>query len=94
MRDLEKIREQTTLRRVPILSGIPFLGEAFKHTEISNTASELIVFLTPRILEEPSAAKVALTIPAPLGPREQEPTGARQQTMEQLLNQLEREGSP
>ena len=44
--------DQGSLRRVPVLSGIPVLGEAFKNTETNNTATELIVFVTPRILDE------------------------------------------
>ncbi|MBI3330924.1 MAG: hypothetical protein HYZ96_02290 [Candidatus Omnitrophica bacterium] len=83
--------EQEAVRRVPILSGIPILGEAFKNTEISNTASELIVFVTPRILAEDAKAQVASAGPSSVsGAREQE-TGpsSRQETIERTLNRLE-----
>ena len=83
--------EEEALRRVPVLSGIPVLGGAFKNTEVSNAASELIVFVTPRILEEARASQVASAAPGLAGPREQEPAGARQDAMEQSLNVLERQ---
>ncbi len=82
-----------SLRKVPVLSGVPFLGEAFKNQEIDGSASELIVFLTPRILDETAPAQLAAT-PSALGPREQEPSGERQDTIEQSLNQLERPQGP
>lgn len=82
--------DEHTLRKVPVLSGIPVLGEAFKNTEVNDAASELIVFVTPRILDEARMAQVASTVaPAPMGAREQEPAGERQDAMEQSLNQLE-----
>ncbi|MBI2104711.1 MAG: hypothetical protein HYT90_03895 [Candidatus Omnitrophica bacterium] len=83
--------EQESLRRVPVLSGIPFVGEAFKNTEITNSASELIVFATPRILEEGTNAQVASAGPAGLpGAREQEEgPSSRQETIERTLNRLE-----
>lgn len=84
--------EQEVLQRVPILSGIPVLGAAFKNKEIDNTASELIVFITPRIVDESMAAqRSAAAAEAPLQAREQEPTEGRQQEIEQRLNVLERE---
>ncbi len=80
--------DEQSLRQVPILSGVPFLGEAFKNTDITNSASELIVFITPRILDEPTPTQLVAS-PSPLGLREQEPAGARQDAIEQALNQLE-----
>ena len=84
--------DEKTLQRVPILSGIPVIGEAFKDTEINDSTSELVVFVTPQILDEAKAAQVA-SAPAALGgaAREQEPSGARQDAMEQSMNQLERQ---
>ena len=83
--------EQESLRRVPVLSGIPFLGEAFKNTEITNNASELIVFVTPQILGGESETQLASGGQAALtGAREQRPGSSRQDLMEQTLNRLER----
>jgi type II secretory pathway component GspD/PulD (secretin) len=85
--------DQETLTQVPILSGIPFIGEAFKNKEISDTASELIVFITPRLLQEPTEAQIAAIGQTPMGLREQEPVGLRQETIEETLNALEKQPS-
>lgn len=81
--------DETAMRRVPVLSGVPFIGEAFKNEEINNSASELIVFLTPRILDEPSEAQMASAVQSPLGSREQEAPAHRQEAIESVLNKLE-----
>ncbi|MBI4323618.1 MAG: type II secretion system protein GspD [Candidatus Omnitrophica bacterium] len=87
--------ESETLQKVPILGDIPLLGQAFRNTEIDNTATELIVFVTPRILAEPSVATqvVAAASPPAFQSREQEDLSSRQEEMENVLNQLE-EPSP
>jgi len=82
--------DKTVLQRVPILSGIPILGEAFKNREMSDSTSELIVFVTPRILAEPPGTQVASVGQAPFSIREQETTPARQDVMEEVLKRLER----
>ena len=84
-------RENThALRKVPILSGIPVVGEAFKNDEVNDLASELIVFVTPRILGDATANQVASATPAAGGAREQEPgSSSRQDLIEQTLNRLE-----
>jgi len=81
--------EKETVRRVPVLSGIPFVGGAFKNIEKDDSASELIVFVTPRLLEEATAEQLAGAVPSPLGLREQEPAASRQETIEEILNELE-----
>ena len=83
-------RDEThSLRRVPILSGIPVLGEVFKNDERIESSSELIVFVTPRILGEPSESRVA-SAGQPATAREQESGSAsRQDLIEQTLNRLE-----
>ncbi len=42
---------QTTIRKVPYLGDIPFLGWAFKQRENFETGRELVVFLTPSVLK-------------------------------------------
>jgi pilus assembly protein CpaC len=37
-------------RGLPLLSEIPLLGELFKHTDISRKSSELVVFVSPKVL--------------------------------------------
>jgi pilus assembly protein CpaC len=38
-------------RGLPVLSQIPLLGELFKHHEITRRQTELVIFLTPRVLQ-------------------------------------------
>ena len=42
---------QTTIRKVPYLGDIPFLGWAFKQRENFEQGRELVVFLTPSVLK-------------------------------------------
>jgi type IV pilus assembly protein PilQ len=41
----------TTIRKVPYLGDIPFLGWAFKQRETFDTGRELVVFITPSVLK-------------------------------------------
>jgi general secretion pathway protein D len=38
---------------VPILGDIPIIGNAFKRTASSNTKTELLIFLTPHVINTP-----------------------------------------
>jgi general secretion pathway protein D len=42
-----------SVRKVPILGDIPLLGELFKSTTKDTTKTELLIFLTPHVAEEP-----------------------------------------
>lgn len=42
--------QQTNLDQVPVLGDIPVLGNLFKHQTVMSSSSELLFFLTPRIL--------------------------------------------
>src|ERR1019366_8586729 len=44
----------STDSKIPILGDIPFIGNAFKRQTKSYTKSELIIFLTPHIVTQPS----------------------------------------
>lgn len=81
--------EEEAVDRVPLLGDIPIIGEAFKNTEINNSVSELIVFVTPRVLEEPAVTHVASASRAWLSePREQEPAGGGQPpTLDDAMDQ-------
>ncbi len=37
--------------QVPLLGSIPYLGNLFKHTQVSTSNQELIFFITPRIIQ-------------------------------------------
>ena len=44
-----------TIKKVPYLGDIPFLGRLFKSTQRVDNKAELLIFVTPRILEEGSS---------------------------------------
>jgi type IV pilus assembly protein PilQ len=39
------------INQVPLLGNIPYLGNLFKHTQVSTSNQELIFFITPRIIQ-------------------------------------------
>ncbi len=89
--------DQHGLRKVPILGDIPVIGQAFKDVEINDVASELIVFVTPRIIQE-QAAGLAATPPSPWQPAQagtpssmviREQQASPQEEIEAALNRLE-----
>jgi general secretion pathway protein D len=43
-----------TVRKVPLLGDIPILGSLFKHTVVKDTKTELLIFLTPFIVQNPN----------------------------------------
>lgn len=47
----------STTNKVPILGDIPILGNLFKSTSKTDSKTELLVFLTPRIVRNPEDAK-------------------------------------
>ena len=49
-----------TVRKVPLLGDIPILGSLFRHKEMKDTKTELLIFLTPFIVQNPNDL-VALT---------------------------------
>ena len=44
--------ESSTVSKVPLLGDIPVLGNLFKTTTKENSKTELIIFLTPRIIDD------------------------------------------
>lgn len=47
----------STVKKIPLLGDIPILGNLFKSTDKSNQKTELVVFLTPRVVRDPEDAK-------------------------------------
>ena len=49
------VREDVTdvLTKVPILGDIPVLGKLFRHSSLTKTERELVIFITPHILDDP-----------------------------------------
>jgi type IV pilus assembly protein PilQ len=48
--------DSTIVRKVPILGDIPILGALFRDTERTNVRQEVIVLLTPQILDDSEAS--------------------------------------
>jgi len=44
--------EASTVSKVPLLGDVPVFGNLFKTTGKSNSKTELIIFITPRIIDE------------------------------------------
>ena len=42
----------TNVTKVPLLGDIPFIGNLFKRTQRSDNKTELLVFITPRIIKD------------------------------------------
>jgi general secretion pathway protein D len=47
----------STVNKIPVLGDIPLLGELFKSTTKENVKTELLVFLTPRVVRTPEEAR-------------------------------------
>ncbi len=46
----------STVKKVPLLGDIPLLGNLFKTTDRKDVKTELLVFLTPRVVRDPDEA--------------------------------------
>ncbi len=44
-------QNSTQVSQVPLLGNIPYLGNLFKHTQVSTSNQELIFFVTPRVIQ-------------------------------------------
>ena len=77
--------EEQVVRKVPILGDLPLIGAAFRNTETNNDASEVIVFITPHILDEPETQVVASAAASP--PAVRLPAQSRLDLIEQALDQ-------
>ncbi len=45
-------KDQTIQRKLPLLGDIPLIGGLFGHEETTSSNSELIVFITPYVVDE------------------------------------------
>ena len=43
---------RTDITKVPVLGDIPFLGNLFRTTSKQNDKTELLIFITPRIIKD------------------------------------------
>jgi type IV pilus assembly protein PilQ len=53
--------DRTTVRKVPILGDIPILGALFRSTERANQRQEVIVLLTPQIIDDSADSSFGYT---------------------------------
>jgi type IV pilus assembly protein PilQ len=44
--------DRSTVQKIPFLGDIPLLGALFRRTETNRTRNEVIVLVTPRILDD------------------------------------------
>jgi type IV pilus assembly protein PilQ len=49
--------ERDTVNKVPVLGDIPYLGALFKNTSREQSRTELLVFITPKIVTDRSASR-------------------------------------
>ncbi|HET6251794.1 MAG TPA: secretin N-terminal domain-containing protein [Tepidisphaeraceae bacterium] len=48
-------QKTSTVSKVPLLGDIPLLGELFRRTQVDKTKTELLIFLTPHVAQEPDS---------------------------------------
>ena len=48
--------DSTVEHKVPLLGDLPLVGGLFRHNTITKANSELIVFITPRVVDDPNTA--------------------------------------
>ena len=78
--------KSTSVTKVPFLGDIPLLGNLFKSTNKTDNKTDLLIFLTPHIVQTPSDL-------APMSPRETSQmtsitNGVTEQEMDQYLDRL------
>ena len=49
--------ERSNVNKVPLLGDLPVIGNAFKNTQRTNDRTELLVFLTPRVVTDTAMAR-------------------------------------
>lgn len=50
--------DSRVLKKVPLLGNIPILGELFKYHEDSNTKTEIMILITPRVVNETTPTRM------------------------------------
>ena len=50
-------RKVSSLSKVPVLGDIPLIGAAFQRNVVTKTKTELLIFLTPHVAQQPSTLK-------------------------------------
>jgi general secretion pathway protein D len=71
--------------KIPLLGDIPVLGRLFKRTQVSDAQTELIIFLTPHIIQAPSELAA---LSASETQRSDAPKAFSDQDLDKFLEQL------
>ena len=53
----EPLPKERISAKTPLLGDLPFIGRLFRYTEESNEKVELLVFITPRLLDDGLAVR-------------------------------------
>lgn len=56
----------TTILKIPLLGDIPIIGELFRDTSITKSRTTLFVFITPKIMRDPTFSDLRLITSKPL----------------------------
>ncbi|MCH7556473.1 MAG: hypothetical protein IIB56_03350 [Planctomycetes bacterium] len=48
-------KDSKVQRKLPLFGDLPLIGGLFRHTEVIKTNSEMLVFITPHVIDEPTA---------------------------------------
>lgn len=51
-----RTEDSSIIRKIPLLGDIPLLGELFKSRDKTKTTTELLIFITPMVIENPDEA--------------------------------------
>ncbi len=77
-----------TQTKVPLFGDIPVVGAAFRHNDKDNTERELVIFITPHIVDESIKPKLAFTGSREIV-REQDIIPIRRQEIDKELKRIE-----
>ena len=90
-----------SVRKVPFLSGIPVIGKAFEDTQVNNSTTELIVFVTPKIVPDslaempaPSAGKTLAWSQAVAAVGQEKGVEPRESVIDDTLSAFEQRDQP
>lgn len=50
--------DTTIEHKLPLLGDLPLIGGLFRHTSVNRANSEMIVFITPRVVDDPNATDI------------------------------------
>ncbi|MBM4337242.1 MAG: type II and III secretion system protein, partial [Deltaproteobacteria bacterium] len=55
---LIQTRDLDTEKKIPLLGDIPWLGQLFRQSAVTETRSELVICLTPTVLDAPTIRRI------------------------------------